>query len=133
MIGSINTGADMDRGIQNIKEILGQAYFEKRQASETPFNAPMREMTAKHCFDDIWSREGLPRKTRSMLVLAMLTALGKGAEIKMHAVGAINNGCTVEEIQEVLLQATVYCGIPAGVEAFKSAEEALKQSGALDA
>ena len=121
----------MDRGIQNIREILGEEYFARRQASETSFNADMRQLTAKYCFDEIWSREGLPRKTRSMLVLAMLTALGKGAEIKMHAVGAINNGCTVDEIKEVLLQATVYCGIPAGVEAFKSAEEALRQAGVL--
>lgn len=67
-----------------------------------------------------------------MLVLAMLAALGKGAEIKMHAVGAINNGCTVDEIKEVLLQAAIYAGIPAGVEAFKYAEEALRECGALE-
>lgn len=121
----------MSQGLQNIQEILGEAYFERRQKSTNAFNGDMRTLTENYCFGEIWSRPGLPRKTRSMLVLAMLTALGKTAEIKMHAIGALNNGCTIDEIKEVLLQAAVYCGIPAGVEAFKHAEEALKEAGAL--
>lgn len=123
--------SDMTAGLKNIKEILGEAYFANREKSTSDFNRDMRDLTARYCFGDVWERPGLDRRTRSMLVLAMLAALGKGAEIKMHAIGAINNGCTVNEIKEVLLQAAVYAGIPAGVEAFKYAEQALQESGAL--
>jgi 4-carboxymuconolactone decarboxylase len=119
-------------GLVNIKEILGEEYFSNREKSTSSFNRDMRELTARYCFGDLWSRPGLDRRVRSMLVLAMLAALGEGAEIKMHAVGAINNGCTVDEIKEVLLQAAVYAGIPAGVEAFKYAEQALRECGALE-
>lgn len=107
--------------------MLGDAYFAKRTASATPFNAEVRALTEEYCFGAVWGRPGLDARTRSMLVLAMLTALGKGTELKMHVIGALNNGCSVDDIQEVLLQATVYCGIPAGVEAFRAAEETLSQ------
>ena len=123
--------SDIDAGLKNIKEILGDEYFANRQKSTNDFNRDMRELTARYCFGEVWERPVLDRRTRSMLVLAMLAALGKGAEIKMYAVGAINNGCTVDEIKEVLLQAAVYAGIPAGVEAFKHAELALRECGAL--
>jgi 4-carboxymuconolactone decarboxylase len=76
-----------------------------------------------------WNRPGLDKKTRSMLNLAMLTALNRAPEIKLHTRGAINNGLTVDEIKEVLLHATVYCGIPAGLDAFKAANETLKEMG----
>jgi len=118
-------------GLKNIREILGDAYFANREKSTSEFNSDMRDLTARYCFGELWERPGLDRRTRSMLVLAILAALGKGTEIKMHAIGAINNGCTVDEIKEVLLQAAVYAGIPAGVEAFKHAEQALRDSGAL--
>ena len=123
--------SDLNTGLTNIQEILGDEYFANRQKSTNDFNNDMRDLTARYCFGDVWARPGLDRRTRSMLVLAMLAALGKGAEIKMHAVGAINNGCTVDEIKEVLLQAAIYAGIPAGVEAFKYAEQALRECGAL--
>ena len=118
-------------GLKNIKEILGSEYFAKREKSTNDFNREMRDLTERYCFGEVWERPGLDRRTRSMLVLATLAALGKGAEIKMHAVGAINNGCTVEEIKEVLLQAAIYAGIPAGVEAFRYAEQALVEHGAI--
>lgn len=119
-------------GLKNIQEILGDEYFANRQKTTNSFNTDMRDLTARYCFGDVWERPGLDRRTRSMLVLAMLSALGKGAEIKMHAIGAINNGCTVDEIKEVLLQSAIYAGIPAGVEAFKYAEQALRECGALE-
>lgn len=123
--------SETNAGLKNIREILGEEYFANREKSTNSFNSDMRELTARYCFGDVWERPGLDRRTRSMLVLAMLAALGKGAEIKMHAIGAINNGCTVDEIKEVLLQAAIYAGIPAGVEAFKYAEQALRECGAL--
>lgn len=115
----------MDTGRAVLRRVLGEPYFEKREAGRNAFNNDARELVEAYCFGAIWGRPGLPDRTRSLLVLAMLTALGKGAELKMHVVGALNNGCTVDEIKEVLLQAMVYCGVPAGVEAFRAAEEVL--------
>jgi 4-carboxymuconolactone decarboxylase len=88
-----------------------------------------QHITTEWCWGYGWSREGLPRKTRSLLNLAMLTALNRGPEIKLHVRGAINNGVTVEEIKETLLHATIYRGIPAGLDAFKVANEVLKEMG----
>lgn len=114
-------------GLSILQKVLGAEYFAKRQASQNSFNNEVRGLVEEYCFGTIWGRPGLDARTRSMLVLAMLTALGKGAELKMHVLGAINNGCTVDEIKEVLLQATIYCGVPSGVEAFRAAEEVLNQ------
>ncbi len=116
-------------GLEVIKRVLGATYFEKREKSLSPFNSELRALTEEYCFGAIWTRPGLPPKTRSMILLGMLTALGKTTELKMHVIGALNNGCTVEEIKEVLLQATVYCGVPAGVDAFRNAEQALTEAG----
>jgi 4-carboxymuconolactone decarboxylase len=118
-----------DAGLEVIKSVLGEEYFSKRAASKSSFNQNFRALTEEYCFGTIWTRPGLERKTRSLILLGMLTALGKAAELKMHVVGAINNGCSVEEIEEVLLQATVYCGVPAGVEAFRNAEAVLNELG----
>lgn len=112
-------------GLAILRKVLGEEYFAKRAASANTFNADIRALTEEYCFGAVWGRPGLDARTRSMLVLAMLTALGKGTELKMHVIGALNNGCSVEDIKEVLLQAAVYCGIPAGVEAFRAAEETL--------
>jgi 4-carboxymuconolactone decarboxylase len=114
-----------DTGLSILRKVLGESYFEKRQAGLNAFNGDVRALVEEYCFGAIWGRPGLDAKTRSMLVLAMLTALGKGTELKMHVLGALNNGCTTDEIKEVLLQAMVYCGVPAGVEAFRAAEETL--------
>lgn len=118
-----------EQGLDVIRNVLGPQYFARREASRTTFNTNLRALTEEYCFGTIWTRPGLPAKTRSMILLGMLTALGKATELKMHVVGAINNGCTAEEIEEVLLQATVYCGVPAGVEAFRHAEQALLELG----
>jgi 4-carboxymuconolactone decarboxylase len=87
-------------------------------------------MSEAYCFGEVWSRPGLERKTRSMLCIAMLVALGKPAELKLHVGGAIRNGCTTDEIKEVILQTMIYCGLPACVEAMKVAEETLRELGA---
>lgn len=116
-----------------LKEVLGDTYFERREASTNDFNRPLRQFSETYAFGDIWARPGLPKKTRSMLCMAMLTALGKPAELRLHVNSAINNGCTVEEIQEVLYQTVAYCGIPATIESFKVAEEVLKERGLLKA
>jgi 4-carboxymuconolactone decarboxylase len=90
-----------------------------------------QNITTEWCWGYAWTRPGLEHKTRSMLNLAMLTALGKPAELKLHVKGALANGVTVDEIKEILLHATVYCGIPAGLDAFKAAHEVLKAEGAV--
>jgi 4-carboxymuconolactone decarboxylase len=90
-----------------------------------------QRITTEWAWDYVWNRPGLDRRTRSLLNLAMLTALGKSAELKLHVKGALTNGVTVEEIKEVLLHASVYCGIPAGLEAFRAAHEVLLAEGAI--
>jgi 4-carboxymuconolactone decarboxylase len=120
-----------ENGRKLLKEMLGDAYFEKREQSTNDFNRPLRQFSETYAFGDIWSRPGLPKKVRSMLCMTMLTAMGKPAELRLHVNSAINNGCTLEEIQEVLYQTVAYCGIPATIEAFKVAEEVLKERGLL--
>lgn len=119
------------RGRQVLGEVIGQEYLAKRDASTNDFNRPLRQFSETYAFGDIWSRPGIPRKVRSMLCMAMLTALGKPEELKLHVNSAINNGCTAEEIQEVLYQTVAYCGIPATIEAFKVAEAILRERGLL--
>ncbi|MEO6021541.1 MAG: 4-carboxymuconolactone decarboxylase [Burkholderiales bacterium] len=111
------------RGLQVRKEVLGKEYVENAMKTANEFNQPFQEFLSEYCWGAVWTREGLPRKTRSMLNLAMLTALGKNHELKLHIRGALTNGVTRDEIREVFIQASVYCGVPAGVEAFRCAKE----------
>lgn len=120
-----------DIGRQTMKEVLGDAYFEKREKDTNDFNRPMKLFTEEACYADVWSRPGLDRRTRSLMVMSTLIALNREAEFKSHVLAALNNGCTVSEIQEAIYQAAIYCGAPAGVEAFKSAEQVLRAAGAL--
>ena len=113
-----------ERGLKIRKEVLGAEFVEKSIASADDFNMPMQRLTTEYCWGAVWGREdGLPKKTRSMLNLAMLCALNRPHELKMHIGGAIRNGVTKDEIREVLLQVAIYCGIPAGVDAFRVARE----------
>jgi 4-carboxymuconolactone decarboxylase len=112
-----------DRGLAIRKDVLGKEFVEKSFESADDFNMPMQELTTEYCWGTIWGRDGLPRKTRSMLNIAMLSALNRNHELGMHLKGALVNGVTKQEIQEVLLQVAVYCGIPAGVESFRVARE----------
>jgi 4-carboxymuconolactone decarboxylase len=113
-----------NRGLEIRKAVLGAEFVEKSIASADDFNMPMQRLTTEYCWGAVWGREdGLPKKTRSMLNLAMLSALNRPHELKMHIGGAIRNGVTKAEIREVLLQVAIYCGIPAGVDAFRVARE----------
>jgi 4-carboxymuconolactone decarboxylase len=120
-----------ENGLKVRREVLGADYVDGSLAKADDFMMAFQTMTTEWCWGHAWTRPGLDRKTRSIINLAMLTALGKPAELKMHVKGALTNGVTVDEIKEVLIHATVYCGIPAGLEAFKSAHEVLKAEGAL--
>lgn len=122
-----------ERGLSLRREVLGADYVDKSMASANDFMMAFQRVTTEWCWGYAWNRPGLDRKTRSLLNLAMLTALNRAAEIKLHVRGAINNGVTVDEIKETLLHATIYCGIPAGLDAFKAANEVLQQMGAIEA
>lgn len=116
-----------ERGLQVRKEVVGVEYVEKSIAEADEFTRPLQELVTTYCWGAVWTREGLPRKTRSLLNVAMLTVLNRPHELKMHVRGALRNGCTDEEIREVLLQAGVYGGIPAAVDAFRVAREVLAE------
>ena len=112
-----------DTGLQIRKEVLGAEFVEKSLAAADDFNMPMQRLTTEYCWGAVWGREGLPRTTRSMLNLAMLSILNRPHELKMHLKGALNNGVTKAEIREVLMQVAIYGGIPSGVDAFRVAKE----------
>ena len=120
-----------ERGLSVRREVLGPEYVDNSLKSANAFMQAFQQITTEWCWGYAWTRSGLDRKTRSLLNLAMLTALNRAPEVKLHVRGAINNGVTVDEIKEVLLHATVYCGIPAGLDAFKAANEVLKEMGAF--
>jgi 4-carboxymuconolactone decarboxylase len=120
-----------DKGLAVRKEVLGAEYVERSLAGGSEFRQPMQELVTEHCWGAVWAREGLDRRTRSLLNLSMLTALNRPTELATHVRGAINNGCTVTEIQETLLQASVYCGAPAGLESFRIAEKVLGELGEI--
>jgi 4-carboxymuconolactone decarboxylase len=122
-------GQVYDRGLALRREVLGADYVDGSMKSANDFMMAFQHITTEWCWGYAWGRPTLDKKTHSMLNLAMLTALGKAAEVKLHVRGAINNGLTVDDIAEVLLHATVYCGIPAGLDAFKAANEVLKEMG----
>jgi 4-carboxymuconolactone decarboxylase len=121
------------KGLDVRRAVLGADYVDGSLAKADDFMMAFQEITTEWCWGYAWTRPGLERKTRSMLNLAMLTALGKPAELKLHVKGALANGVSVEEIKEILLHATVYCGIPAGLDAFKAAHEVLLAEGAIPA
>ena len=116
-----------ERGLEIRKAVLGAGYVEASLAAADDFNGAMQELTTAWCWGWTWGREGLPLKTRSLLNLAMLSALNRGPEFELHVRGALRNGVTPEEIRETLLQVAVYCGVPAGVEAFRLAKEAMSE------
>ena len=118
-----------DAGLKTRREVLGPQYVDKAMAGTDDFSAPFVELLNTYCWNDVWNRPGLDRKTRSMLNLAMLSALGKEHELKLHLNGALNNGLTKEQIREVLLQVAIYCGVPAAVVAFRCAREVFKDRG----
>ena len=120
-----------ERGLTLRREVLGPEYVDKSLNAANDFMMAFQRLTTEWCWGYAWTRPGLDRKTRSLVNLAMLTALNRSPEIKLHVRGALNNGVTVDEIKEVLIHATIYCGIPAGLDAFKAANEVLKEVGAI--
>jgi len=121
-----------EKGLAIRREVLGADYVDNAIRTADDFNRPLQELVTEYCWGAVWGRPGLPRKTRSMLNLAMLTALNRPHELKLHVKGALTNGLSREEIMEVLLQAAIYCGVPAAVDAFRTAREAFKEAGGGD-
>ena len=116
-------------GVEMRRQVMGDAFVDRALGNATEFTQPLQDFVNEHAWGGVWNREGLPLKTRSLITVAMLTALGKQHELKGHVRGALNNGASVEEIQEVLLHASIYCGLPAAVEAFRTASEVVDGSG----
>jgi 4-carboxymuconolactone decarboxylase len=121
--------SQFDKGLATRKQVMGEDFVAKALGNVTDFTKPLQQHITRNAWGDVWQREGLDLKTRSLITVAMLTALGKQHELKGHVRGALNNGATVAEIQEVLLHACIYCGVPAAVEAFRSAAEVVEGSG----
>lgn len=115
----------IERGDRVRREVLGDAHVDRSRLRATPFTQVVQEYVTASCWGDVWSRPGLDRRTRSLLNLAMLTALNRPHEFSVHVRGALNNGVTEAEIQETLLQTAAYCGAPASLEAFRLAESAI--------
>ncbi|MCL2584196.1 MAG: carboxymuconolactone decarboxylase family protein [Streptosporangiales bacterium] len=122
-----------ERGLAMRRAVTGDAHVERSLAQATDFSRPIQELVTEYAWGAIWNREGLDRRTRSLLNIVMLTALNRNHELGVHIRGAITNGVTVSEIQEALLQATVYVGAPAGLESFRVAERVLTEIGELPA
>jgi len=118
-----------DKGLAIRREVLGSEYVDAQLKTADDFNRPFQEFITEYCWGAVWGRPGLPKKTRSFLNLAMLTALNRSQELKSHIKGALTNGASKDEIMEVLLQTAVYCGVPAAVESFRVAREAFKEAG----
>ena len=121
------------KGLEMRRAVLGAAYVDKSVASVDDFMVDFQKLVTEYCWGEVWTRPGLDRRHRSMLNLAMLTALNRPNELRLHLRGALNNGVTRDEIKEILLQTCIYCGIPAGLDAFKVAAELFREIDAVPA
>jgi 4-carboxymuconolactone decarboxylase len=121
-----------DAGLELRRTMFGPAGAEDQVEHTTGFNDKMQEVVTRYCFGDIWQREGLDKKTRSLVTLAMLVATGRAHEIRIHLRGGLANGLTEEEIRELMLHSFLYCGIPAAMEGFRAAEEILTEARATE-
>jgi len=120
-------GDRWQRGLELRKEVLGTTHVEQSMAAVSDFARPIQDLVTEYCWGSVWTREGLDRRTRSLINLAMLTALNRNHELAVHVRGAVTNGCTEGEIQEVLIQTAVYVGVPAALESFRVAESVLNE------
>ena len=116
-----------DKGMKIRREVLGDAYVDRALSKSGPFNDPLQELVTTYCWGWCWGREGLERRDRSLINLAMIAVLNRPHELKVHVRGALNNGLSREEIREVLLQVGIYGGIPAAVDSFRLANEAFAE------
>ena len=121
-----------EAGRRILGELMGPGYVENKDQNRNSFNDVIQEYSEEVCFGRIWARDGLDRKQRSIINIAMLTAMNRPTQLAHHVEGAMTNGCTVAEIKEILLQSAVYCGLPAAGEAFRVAEGVLRAGGHLD-
>jgi 4-carboxymuconolactone decarboxylase len=114
-----------EQGMKVRREVLGDAHVDRSLKSRNAFNEEFQDLITRYAWGEIWSRPGLPRKTRSLITLVMMVALNRGEEFKMHVRAALNNGVTPEEIKEALLQTAIYCGVPAANPAFHLSQEVI--------
>jgi 4-carboxymuconolactone decarboxylase len=119
-----------EQGMKVRREVLGDPHVDKSLQKRNSFNEEFQDLITRYAWGEIWTRPGLPRQTRSMITLAMMVALNRDEEFRMHVRAALNNGVTREEIKEVLLQTAIYCGVPAANNAFHAADEVMKDAGA---
>ena len=118
-----------ERGLKVRREVLGAAYVDRSLAEADEFSRPMQELVTEYCWGEIWTQPELPRKTRSLINIAMISALNRPHELKLHVRGALRNGCSKEEIRAVLMQVAIYCGVPAAIDGLRVAREVLKEEG----
>lgn len=118
-----------EKGLEMRRRVLGEDYVSQNLGTADSFNKPFQEVVTEFAWGGPWSREGLDLKTRSLIIMSVLTALGRGHEFKLHFRGAINNGATLEEIREALIHVSLYAGMPAGVEGFRLGREVLDDLG----
>jgi len=122
-------GSEMfEKGLEIRRSVLGADYVDRSIASADAFTEDLQRLVTTYCWGEVWGRPGLDRKTRSMLNLAMITALNRPHELKLHIRGALNNGLTREDIREVFLQTAIYCGVPAAIDAFRTAREVFDET-----
>jgi 4-carboxymuconolactone decarboxylase len=124
---SVASSSRYEQGLARRREVLGEQHVERSLAGVTEFSRPVQELVTEYCWGAVWTSTELDGRTRSLLNLGMLTALNRMHELAVHVRGAVNNGCTREEIRETLLQAAIYCGVPAGLESFRVAEKVLAE------
>jgi 4-carboxymuconolactone decarboxylase len=111
------------QGMKVRRAVLGNEHVDRAEASKSSFTEPFQDLITRYAWGEIWMRPGLPRKTRSLITIGMMVALNRGEELRLHLRAAVKNGVTQQEIQEVLLHAAIYCGVPAANSAFHAAEE----------
>ena len=116
-----------EQGLQTRREVLGADYVDAAIAGADDFTRPLQELITQYAWGDVWNRPGLDRRTRSLLNLAMLTALNRPHELRLHVKGALRNGVTKDEMREVFMQTAIYCGVPAAIDSFRVAREVFKE------
>ena len=117
------------RGLAIRREVLGAEHVDRSLAEADDFSRPLQELVTEYCWGEVWAQPELPRKTRSLINLAMISALNRPHELKLHVRGALRNGCSTEEIRAVLLQVAIYCGVPAAIDSMRVAREVLREEG----
>lgn len=125
-------GEKFERGLTTRRTVLGDAYVERSLKAADDFNWPIQKLATEYCWDEIWNRPDLDKRSRSLLNLGMIAALNRPHELKVHIRGALNNGLSKAELREVFLQIAVYCGMPAGLDSFRIARDVFAEMGLVD-